>query len=72
MEVIDELPRGVAYSNKEIDEMIDKKQTQKELLTKQIKKLSTMKSLNNFKFKKASFKKRKKSKRRKKSSKKKK
>ena len=52
--------------------MIDKKQSQKELLNEQIKKLLTMKSLNNFKFKKASLKKRKKSKKKKKSKKRKK
>ena len=65
MEIIDELPRGVAYSTNEINKMINKKKSQKELLTDHILKLTNMKSLNSFKFKRASLKKRKKSKKRK-------
>jgi len=47
MEIIDELPRGVAYSTNEIDKMINKKKSQKELLTDHISKLTNMKSLNS-------------------------
>ncbi len=72
MEVIQELEPGYMYPTKEIVVMVKEKKRQKELLTKQITKLEQMKSLNSFKYKRASLKKRKKSKRRKKSSKKKK
>lgn len=66
MDVIDELPKNVVYSNNEIDGILNKKISQKELLTEHITRLRTMKkSVNSFKFKRASLKKRRKSKKKK-------
>ena len=66
MEIIDELPKNVVYGKTEIDKILNKKLSQKELLTEHITRLRNMKtSVNSFKFKRASLKKRRKSKKKK-------
>ena len=59
MNIIDNIERGVIYSNKEINIKIDKKETQIDLLNDQIDKLKNMQNMNRLFSKKTSASKRK-------------